>query len=277
MTEKQLITVLTEVEAVVNSRPLVYVGSDINSSFLISPMSFLSLNRNHFILDFTCSDHEDPEFKTTENISTAQQILERWKSGQRCLKQFWKIWRNEYLLSLRERGQIWHKKSKGALAQVPKIGDVVLFKEKLPWGQWKVGRINKLIKGRDQLVRSAKVMISSKKLLSRALNMLYPIEFPETEAFENKDDISPSQKDEVIPVEITEDTDEHVPCDKEVESDEADRDSDYEDTNRIDSGTQPTRRAVVAAREKIRKWLNPVDDELVGVVSVADHANDTNN
>ena len=49
------------------------------------------------------------------------------------------------------------------------------------------------------------------------------------------------QRDEVIPVEITEDTDEHVPCDKEVESDEADRDSDYEDTNHIDSGAQPNR------------------------------------
>lgn len=76
LTEKQLITVLTEVEAVVNSRLLVYVDNDINSSFLISPMSFLSLTRNHFILDFTCSDHVDPEFKTIENISIAQQILE---------------------------------------------------------------------------------------------------------------------------------------------------------------------------------------------------------
>ena len=75
---------------------------------------------------------------------------------------------------------------------------------------------------------------------ARALNMLYPIECPETEALGNKDDISPSQRDEVIPVEITEDTVEHVPCDKEVESDEADRDSDYEDINRVDSGAQPT-------------------------------------
>lgn len=62
----------------------------------------------------------------------------------------------------------------------------MLLKEKLPWGQWKVGRINKLIKGRDQVVRSAELMMSSKKLLSRALNMLYPIECPETEALETK-------------------------------------------------------------------------------------------
>ena len=35
--------------------------------------------------------------------------------------------------------------------------------------------------------------------------------------------------------------------------------------------TRPTRKAVVAAREKIKRWLNP-DDELVGPGSVADHA-----
>ena len=57
------------------------------------------------------------------------------------------------------------------------IGDVVLLlKEKLPCGQWRVGRISQLIRGRDQVVRSAKIKTSSKKLLHRALNMLYPIE-----------------------------------------------------------------------------------------------------
>ena len=50
LTEKQLVTVLTEVESVINSRPLVYVDDDINSSIIITPSSFLSLNHQHFIL-----------------------------------------------------------------------------------------------------------------------------------------------------------------------------------------------------------------------------------
>ena len=63
------------------------------------------------------------------------------------------------------------------------MGNVVLLKEKLPRGQWRVGRIIELIKGRDQLIRSAnlKVRMPSKKVLTRALNMLYPIECPDHE------------------------------------------------------------------------------------------------
>ena len=66
-----------------------------------------------------------------ERLGTAQQLLERWKRGQRCLTQFWKMWRNDYL-ALRERTQLFHKKAKGTVKRILKIGDVVLLKEKLP-------------------------------------------------------------------------------------------------------------------------------------------------
>ena len=44
LTEKQLVTVLTEAEAVINSRPLVYVDADINSSMTLTPSHFLSFH-----------------------------------------------------------------------------------------------------------------------------------------------------------------------------------------------------------------------------------------
>ena len=76
----------------------------------------------------------------------------------------WSSWRNEYLLSLREK------------SNTPKINDAVLIKENLPWGNWRVGRVIEVIKGKDQQIRSAKVMVAPKKYLNRAVNMLYPIE-----------------------------------------------------------------------------------------------------
>lgn len=42
----QLETILTAVEMAVNSRPLVYVGADLNSVFALTPGDFLNLNPN---------------------------------------------------------------------------------------------------------------------------------------------------------------------------------------------------------------------------------------
>ena len=44
LTSEQLLTILKEAEAVINSRPLVYVGEDINSYLTLSPAHFLTLN-----------------------------------------------------------------------------------------------------------------------------------------------------------------------------------------------------------------------------------------
>ena len=178
LSEKQLITVLTEVETVVNSRPLIYVDDDINSSFIITPLSFLSQSHQHFIPDFKI---DTDTFEPTERISTSQQLLQRWKSGQKCLNQFWTIWCKDYLLSLRERSDSTLNKARNSSKQKPQIGDVVLIKESLPRGQWKIGKISKLIKGRDNAIRSAEVTLPSRRCLHRALKLLYPIECPDTD------------------------------------------------------------------------------------------------
>ena len=83
LTEKQLVTVLTEVEAVINSRPLSYVDGDINSSIILTPSHFLSFHSQHVIPDLV--DETDPEFNPTKRVSTSQQLLQIWKHGQKQL------------------------------------------------------------------------------------------------------------------------------------------------------------------------------------------------
>ena len=46
LTLVQMQTLIKEIEAVLNSRPLVYVGEDINSTVTLTPRHFLSLNPN---------------------------------------------------------------------------------------------------------------------------------------------------------------------------------------------------------------------------------------
>ena len=87
LTERQLTTVLTEVEAVVNLRPLVYVDEDINSSRILTPADFLSLHSQHIMPDIV--DDSDPEFDAQNKPNTAQQLLNTWKKGQNRLNQFW--------------------------------------------------------------------------------------------------------------------------------------------------------------------------------------------
>lgn len=78
--------------------------------------------------------------------------------------------REKYLLSLRKRTQ--NKiKTKGIQTQdFPRMGDVVLVKEDLPCGQWKLDKLNRLRISRDGQIRSAEVVFGSGKVINRPLN-----------------------------------------------------------------------------------------------------------
>lgn len=170
---EQLETILVEVEAVINSRPLVYVGQDINDGFSLTPADFISVNSNMSLPEFESND-QDPEFQV--RINSTESLVQRWKKGQGHLKMFWSVWRDQYLLSLRERFQT-HLKGPRVKAPIqPKIGDVVLIKEPLPRGCWKLGRIKELIKSNDGEIRSARVLLPSRKTLNRPIALLYPLE-----------------------------------------------------------------------------------------------------
>jgi len=65
------------------------------------------------------------------------------------------------------------KTKKNCSKFLPKVGEIVLIKDNLPRGQW---RINRLIQSRDNVVRSAMVTLPSRGSVHRALKLLYPIE-----------------------------------------------------------------------------------------------------
>lgn len=72
----QLHTVLKEVESVINTRPLIYVGDDIESTITLTPSSFLTLNPNTGMptLDY---DKHDQDYNPYE--SSTQRFLQKWK------------------------------------------------------------------------------------------------------------------------------------------------------------------------------------------------------
>ncbi|XP_063411653.1 uncharacterized protein LOC134694568 [Mytilus trossulus] len=130
LSNEQFRTLLAESEAVVNSRPLVYIGDDINSNIILTPAHFLTLNPKTVFPDHNEEDSTDPEY--LPQISSAKKLLLTWKKGQKHLTMFWKTWRDEYLLSLRERTANKLRSGRIQSKTPAKVGDIVLIKENLP-------------------------------------------------------------------------------------------------------------------------------------------------
>ncbi|XP_047541323.1 uncharacterized protein LOC125074140 [Vanessa atalanta] len=135
LTYEELSTVLAQIEACLNSRPLSVTGSD--------PDNALPLTPGHFLVGeplLTAPDHS----YANKSISS----LRRWQLTQKMLQCFWKRWSQEYLTHFFQRYK-WNVK-------IPelKIGDVVLVREDgLPPAKWLCGRVVNLHPGRDKLTR----------------------------------------------------------------------------------------------------------------------------
>ena len=168
----ELNTILTEVEAVLNSRPLTYPYTDINDASPLTPSHFLCGYRLLTLPDTNAKENEaDPDYIPSEMSTKA--LIKRAQYQKTLINAFWTRWKTEYLTSLREhhtcRKRILNKK---AVA----IGDVVLIHDNTPRNQWKIDVVTSLHTGKDGLARSVSLRVPSGKELSRPIEKLYPLE-----------------------------------------------------------------------------------------------------
>ncbi|XP_026322474.1 uncharacterized protein LOC113232063 [Hyposmocoma kahamanoa] len=78
LSDHQLLTVLKEVEAVVNTRPLTYVGADVD--YVLKPADFLSMGK--------CLESDLPIDQLTPATITKETLVEGWRRGQKVMKEF---------------------------------------------------------------------------------------------------------------------------------------------------------------------------------------------
>ena len=77
----------------------------------------------------------------------------------------------EYVKSLRERHTLKHSEERH-----PKVGEVLLIKsEDKNRGKWRIGVVTDLVKGRDGVVRAAKLRVGT-SCIERAVQQLFPLE-----------------------------------------------------------------------------------------------------
>ncbi|KAK3712075.1 hypothetical protein QZH41_006285 [Actinostola sp. cb2023] len=92
----ELYTVLTEVEAVLNSQPLTYPYVEINDDPPLTPSHFLCGHRLLTLPDSNGQGREiDPEYNPSE--TSTKDLNKRAKYHEHVIQAFWRRWQQEYI------------------------------------------------------------------------------------------------------------------------------------------------------------------------------------
>ena len=162
LTRVELETVLVEIEGILNSRPLTFVGDDREAGVPLTPSHFLV---GRPVISKPAGPSEIPN-------SGADDLSLRLSYRNDLVEKFWHLWIKEYLRSLPPyRGPL--------LEDSLKVGSVVLIQDEgSPRLQWPLGVIQELYPGRDGHVRSVQVK-TAKGMLIRPIQRLYHLKVNE--------------------------------------------------------------------------------------------------
>ena len=135
LTYEELETVLIEVEAVLNSRPITYLYAK-DTDAPITP-SHLFCGRR--LLD---QDEVGRGVESIPKMNRQKAVTAAKKEGE-AVAHFWKRWHHEYLIDLREQ----HKFSKSKKGPKVSVGDVVFIEQEgAKRNTWKLGRVKATIR-----------------------------------------------------------------------------------------------------------------------------------
>ena len=146
LTDEILHTTFCEVENIINGRPLTKSSDDVNDETALTP--------NHLLL------MRDNAALPWGMVSRGDLYQKRWRQVQYLASIFWKRWVKEYLPLLHTR-QKWHDVEANL-----KVGELVLVvNENMSRGLWPLGRVLSVVKGRDELLRSARLRTQNNEVV----------------------------------------------------------------------------------------------------------------
>lgn len=144
LTFEEFATVLAQIEAILNSRPLCPMSSD--------PQDLTALTPGHFMIGRSLTSF--PEGDLT-HITTNR--LNKFQHLQQLCQHFWTRWHKEYISELQLRTK-WKRRS----TQQIKEGTLVLIKEEnVPSLNWQLGRVIQLHPGEDGVTRVLSIRVQS--------------------------------------------------------------------------------------------------------------------
>ena len=164
----ELNTVLIEIEAILNDRPISHSSDNENDLCPLSPSCLIYGYRLTSLPD----EHIDLSALDDPSLYDKEILNKRELYCRTLISNFWKRWVNDYLLALRERENCTRKTNNVSNVQV---GDIVFIHDEGPRQMWKLGRIIELFPSRDGTLRSVKLRTVAGEV-TRPIVKLYPLE-----------------------------------------------------------------------------------------------------
>ncbi|XP_059049738.1 uncharacterized protein LOC131844790 [Achroia grisella] len=156
LTYEEFNTVLTQVEAVLNSRPLSPMSTDPHDYYPLSPAHFLV---GRPLTAPPCSDVQD---FTPSNLTRYQRV-------EQIRQHFWTRWSKEYISEMQIRNK-WKTRQADL-----KPNTLVLIKDDhLPPLKWRLGRIISTLPGKDGVSRVADIRTET-GIVRRAFSKICPL------------------------------------------------------------------------------------------------------
>ncbi|XP_025262983.1 uncharacterized protein LOC105254436 [Camponotus floridanus] len=155
LTFEEMSTLLAQIEACLNSRPLQALSDD--------PDDLSALTPGHLLIGAPLLAVPEPS-----SAERSPSTLSRWQLLQRMRDHFWQRWSQEYIHALASRPK-WLK---AELA--PEIGALCLIRsESTPPTRWPLARIIRLHPGSDGTVRVVTVRTSTSELVRPIVKLVF--------------------------------------------------------------------------------------------------------
>lgn len=155
LTLQEFITITTQAEAMLNSRPLTPLSND--------PTDLSALTPGHFLIGTPLAAVPEADLS-----NAPQNRLKHWHLVQSLGQQIWKRWHLEYLHTLQQRGK-WDSSTQNL-----KIGDLVLIHQPTPPLTWPLARITGVYPGKDSVVRVVQLRTANGQLI-RPSHKVFPL------------------------------------------------------------------------------------------------------
>lgn len=154
---EELCTVLTQIECLLNSRPLTVLSSD--------PAEPSALTPSHFLHTAPLFSLPAPDVES-EKIS----LLQRHSLLDKLVQSFWQRWRMEYLHELQVR-QKWNTPS----APITPGVVVVVIEDNVPSLAWPLAIVEKVHPSKDGIIRTCTIRTSKGAILVRPVVRICPL------------------------------------------------------------------------------------------------------